>query len=206
MNVNIYIYIYIYICGLTHPGNHGYMQTVQASGYQLVSERLCRRQNTIAHTSVPINAHAYMHYRLASGCTPEVASSHGMVALVPAAMPGAALLAAVDGIFSHYLVYKTEFSIGRNTATSGEPATVDVDLSLEGGSTHVSRNHALVRRDVKGVWSLANVSSCSQTHLFHIKTQRLYPTLCKVNSNSNVVSSSCVVVFDSNSAKNMSLM
>jgi hypothetical protein len=93
-----------------------------------------------------------------------MAANHGMIALVSSATPGGPVpvgpvLAAVDGIFCHYLVYKSEFCIGRSTSTGGEPATVDVDLGLEGSSTHVSRNHAVVRRDIKGVWSLTNVSS-----------------------------------------------
>jgi hypothetical protein len=39
----------------------------------------------------------------------------------------------------------------------GKGAEVDVDLSLEGNAAQVSRQQALIRRDIRGVWWLENV-------------------------------------------------
>lgn len=109
--------------------------------------------------------------RLSSNVSPEEGTAHRMVALVCPATAGGPLLAAVDGSESHYLVYKGEFTIGRTVHTEltvqGEQAAApDIDLSLEGSAGRVSRTHAVVRRDARGLWSLTNVG-CPASHLCH---------------------------------------
>ena len=63
---------------------------------------------------------------------------------------------------SHYLIYKTLVVVGRKPS-EGAPkgADVDVDLALEGQAGHVSRQQAIIRRDVRGVWWLENVGKCT---------------------------------------------